>query len=146
MNEKEVAEIRHRFRPDKSSITHIRGCYVNEKREIVSEFVQSLALTSQEDSEKFLTILKKTLTGTLDKNLINIEFATQQVIQGEEHKLLMALRSSSLGDDAAIHELFQKIIQSVTIEGSYLIMLAHDAYDVPYRSKDGYRGLPIHFG
>lgn len=139
MNEKEVAEIRRRFRPDKSSITHIRGCYVNEKREIVSEFVQSLALTSQEDSEKFLTILKKTLTGTLDKNLINIEFATQQVIEGEEHKLLMALRSSSLGDDTAIHALFQKIILSAAMEGSYLIMLAHDAYDVPYRSKDGYR-------
>ena len=29
MNEKEIAEIRRRFRPDKTSITHVRGCYVN---------------------------------------------------------------------------------------------------------------------
>ena len=36
MNEKEIAEIRRRFRPDKSNITHIRGCYVNDKREIVT--------------------------------------------------------------------------------------------------------------
>lgn len=30
MNEKEVAEIRRRFRPEKSNITHVRVCYVNE--------------------------------------------------------------------------------------------------------------------
>ena len=60
MNEKEIAEIRRRFRPDKNNITHVRGCYVNEKREIVSEFDPSLALMSQEESEKFLAILKRT--------------------------------------------------------------------------------------
>ena len=29
MTEKEVAELRRRFRQDKNSITHIRGCYAN---------------------------------------------------------------------------------------------------------------------
>ena len=28
MNEKEIAEIRRRFKPDKSNITHVRGCYI----------------------------------------------------------------------------------------------------------------------
>ena len=27
MNEKEVGELRRRLRPEKNSITHIRGCY-----------------------------------------------------------------------------------------------------------------------
>ena len=58
MNEKEVAEIRRRFRPDKSNITHIRGCYVNDKREIVSQFDQSLALMPQEEAEKNPDCLK----------------------------------------------------------------------------------------
>ena len=31
MNEKEISEIRRRFRHDKSNIQKIRGCYVNEK-------------------------------------------------------------------------------------------------------------------
>ena len=30
MNAKEISEIRKRFRVDKSNITRIRGCYVNE--------------------------------------------------------------------------------------------------------------------
>lgn len=137
MNEKEVAEIRRRFRPDKSNITCVRGCYVNDKREIVSEFRQSLALTPQEEAEKLLTILKRTLSGTLGKNLIDIDFATQQVVDSEEHRLLMELRNSALENDEAIQELFQRIVQSLSIEGHYVILLAHDTYDVPYRSKDG---------
>ncbi|MBR6744233.1 MAG: DUF4317 family protein, partial [Clostridia bacterium] len=44
MNEKEIAEIRRRFRPDKTNIAKIRGCFVNEAHEIVSEFYESLGL------------------------------------------------------------------------------------------------------
>ena len=139
MNEREVAEIRRRFRPEKSNITHIRGCYVNEQGEIVSQFDQSVALMPQEEAEKMLAILKRALSGTLGKNLIDITFATRQVVDSEEHGLLMALRGSSLGDAAAVEAFYQRVIAAVHREGSYLILLACDPYDVPYRSKDGER-------
>ena len=137
MNEKEVAEIRRRFRPQQTNITKIRGCCVNGRREILSEFSPSLALMDEAETEKFLAILKKTLSGTLGKNLIDLSFATQQVVSGEEHKLLMKLRSSLLEDEEAVHAFYEKIVQSIEIEGTYLILLACDRYDVPYRGKDG---------
>ncbi|HEX2985715.1 MAG TPA: DUF4317 domain-containing protein [Caproiciproducens sp.] len=137
MNEKEISEIRRRFRPDKSNITRIRGCYVNDQREIVSEFSQSLALMPQEESEELLALLKKTLSGTIGKNLVGIEFSTQQVLEGEEHKLLMGLRDSSLEDNAAVQEFYGRVIQTLNMEGNYLILLAYDKYDVPYYAKDG---------
>lgn len=137
MNEKEIAELRRRFRPDKSSITHVRGCYVNENREIIAQFDQSLALMTQEESEKFLGLLRKTLSGTLGKNLIDITFTTQQVVDSQEHRLLMALRTSALGEEAAVQALFERCIASLELEGNYLILLAYDTYDVPYRSRDG---------
>lgn len=137
MNEREIAEIRRRFRPDKSNITHIRGCYVNENREIVSQFDQSLALMPQEDAEKILTILKRTLSGTLEKNLMTITFETAQVVSGEEHRLLMDLRESALENQETVQAFFDKVIQAVSIQGNYLILLAYDKYDVPYRSRDG---------
>ena len=137
MNEKEVAELRRRCKPEKSNITHIRGCYVNEQRQIISQFNQSLGMMTQEESEKFLGILKRTLSGGLGKNLLELTFSNQQVIDSEEHKLLMALRDSSLKDEEAVEAFFQKAIQSVDLEGNYLILLAHDTYDVPYRGKDG---------
>ena len=83
MNEKEISEIRRRFRPDKSNISRIRGCYVNESREIISEFNESLGMMTPEESEEILTILKKALSGTLGKNLMDITFATKQVVEGE---------------------------------------------------------------
>lgn len=137
MIEKEVAEIRRRFRPDKSNITHIRGCYVNENREIVSQFDQSLITMIQEEKEKLLAVLKKVLSGTLGKNLVDVSFATQQVVSSEEHGRLMRLRDSALQDEQGVEDFYRAVIENLIIEGQYLILLAYDRYDVPYRSKDG---------
>ena len=139
MNEKEIAELRRRFRADKSSISRVRGCYVNEKREIISQFDQSLGLLGQTESEQLLSTLRKTLSGTLGKNLLDIPFDTRQVVEGDQHKLLMALRNSALRDEEAVSAFYQRVIQSLDLEGNYLILLVQDDYDVPYRSKDGER-------
>ena len=142
MKEKEIAELRRRFRQDKSAITHVRGCYVNENREIVGEFQQSLALMSEEEGEgeKVLALLRRTLTGGLGRNLLDIEFTTAQVADSEEHRLLMALRDDAgLEDQEVVERFYQKAIASLELEGSYLILLARDRYDVPYRAKDGER-------
>ncbi len=66
MNEKEIAEIRRRFRPDKNNISVLRGCCVNEKREIVSEFEQPLISTPQ-GNENILQVLRRTLSGPSTK-------------------------------------------------------------------------------
>lgn len=139
MNEKEISEIRRRFRPDKSNITHVRGCYVNEQQEIVAAFDQSLALLPQEESENLLAVLRRTLAGTQGKNLIDMPFSTAQVVDSDEHRLLMALRDSALNDEDAINAFYEKVIGAYRTEGTYLILLAYDTYDVPYRSKDGMR-------
>lgn len=137
MNEKEIGELRRHVRPDRSSITHVRGCYVNENRQIISQFDQSLAMMTGEESEKFMALLRKVLSGTIGKNLIDIAFETQQVVGGEEHRLLMDLRKSALRAEEAVQALFQRCIASLDLEGNYLILLAYDTYDVPYRSRDG---------
>ncbi len=137
MNEKEIAELRRRFKPDKNSITHIYGCYVGETRQIVSQFDQSVALLPQEETERLLGLLKKSLSGTQGKNLLDIVFSTMQVADSDEHRLLMKLRDTMLEDESVRAELYEKIIGFLQIEGNYLILLAHDSYDVPYRSRDG---------
>ena len=137
MTDKEIAEIRRRFRTDKSNISRVRGCYVNEKKEIISEFDQSIGMMSEDDAEGMLNVLKKTLSGTLGRNLIDIEFSTQQVLESEEHKLLTELRHSKLSDDAAVRKLYDKIIGSLELDSSYLILLAYDSYDVFTTGADG---------
>ena len=137
MNEKEISEIRRRFRADKSNITHVRGCYVNEKQEIVSQFDQPLSLLPQEECENMLSVLRRTLSGTLGKNLIEIPFTTAQVIDSDEHRLLQTLRQTELQDPNARESLYRRIIDAIDMgESSYLILLAADTYDVPHRSRD----------
>ena len=137
MNEKEVAEIRRRFQPEKSAINSVTGCYVNAQGEVVSRFSQSLASAPQEEVESVLSVLKRSLSGSLGKQLNDIVFETSQVVDSDEHRLLMALRDSGLKDEGIVDAFCQRVIESLDAEGPYLILLAYDKYDVPYRMKDG---------
>ena len=112
MIEKEVSELRRQLRPDRSGISKVYGCYVNENRTIVSTFEQSLGLTTQEESEAYLGLLKKSLSGTLGKNLLDIPFSNEQVMHGEAHALLMKLRDSRLEDDVLLEEFYNRIIEN----------------------------------
>ena len=138
MNQKEINELKRRFRIDKNAIGRIYGCYVSASREVISYIDEPLSLMPQEEAEKYLGLLKKTFSGTLGKNLIDIVFSTRQVADSDEHRLLMALRDSGLKDGEVRQEFFQTVIDSLDMgDGNYLILLAHDAYDVPHRGKDG---------
>ncbi len=137
MLEKEIAELRRRFRYEKNAIDVLCGCYVNEQKEIVTTFRQSMPAMGQEEAEKYLALFRRSLSGGVGKNLLDIAFTNEQVTNGEEHRLLTALRSSGLTDGEAVERIFSNIIGSLQLEGNYLILLAHDVYDVPSYGKDG---------
>ena len=124
MNLKEISELRRRFRMDRNAISRIYGCFVNSSREIVSYIDESMGILPQDEAEKYLNLLKKTLSGKLGKNLIDIIFSTEQVADSDEHRLLMALRDSELKDGEILGD------------SNYLILLAYDTYDVPHKNKN----------
>jgi len=136
MIDKEIGEIRRRQRRERSNMTHIYGCYVNENKEIITEFRQSTGIMPENESDKYFSLFRRTLSGSIGRNLIDITFKTSQVADSPEHKLLMGLRDSKCSDDDLRRELYQKIMDSVVLEGNYLILLGCDSYDVPFKSKD----------
>ncbi len=136
MNDKEIGEIRRHLRRDRSNITAIYGCYVNDNKEIIAEFRQSTGLMPENESDKYFALLRRTLSGAIGKNLIDITFKTSQVASSPEHKLLMDLRACQLKEDELRQEFYKKIIENVSLEGNYLILLGCDSYDVPFKSKD----------
>ena len=137
MTTKELGELRRRFRPDKIAISRIYGCYVNRSKEVIAYLDESLGRLTQEESAKYLSLLKKALSGTQGRNLIDIVFTTQQVMDSDEHRLLSSLRGSELKDNEALEKFYQTVIQSLDMgDSNYLILLAHDTYDVPHRGKD----------
>ena len=136
MNEKEIGELRRHLRRDRSNMTAIYGCYVNAQKEIICEFDQSLGIMPENESEKYFALLKRTLSGTIGKNLVDITFKTAQVADSPEHKLLMGIRESKGKDEELRRELYKKIIETVHFEENYLILLGAETYDVPFKSKD----------
>lgn len=136
MIDKEIGEIRRHLRRDRSAITHLYGCYVNDNKEIITSFRQSTALMPENESDKYFALLRRTLSGGLGRNLIDLSFKTSQVAGSPEHKLLMDLRECKLQDEELLATFFQKIIDSVVLEGGYLILLGCDSYDVPFKGKD----------
>lgn len=137
MNTKEIGEIRRRQRRDRSNMTAIYGCYVNDNKEIISEFKQSVGMMPENEAEKYFAVLRRTLGGTLGKNLIDLTFKTSQVADSAEHRLLMQLRQEGLKDDELRLSFYKKVMESLELDSSYLILLGTDTYDVPFKSKDG---------
>ncbi len=135
MNIKEVAEIRRHVRRDRSNMTAIYGCYVNDNKEIVSEFRSSTGMMSENEGDKYFSLMRKALSGTIGKHLIDIRFQTAQVMEAPEHKLLMDLRRTSLDDEELRMSFYRKVIESVSLDQGYLILLGCDSYDVPFKKE-----------
>ncbi len=137
MNQKELNELRRRFKLDRNNFSRLFGCYVNSNKDVIAWIDASMGLMQQEEQEMYLGLLKKALSGTLGKNLVDIVFSTQQVADSDEHRLLQTLRQTELKDVNARETLCRQIIDTVNMgESNYLILLASDTYDVPHRGKD----------
>ena len=94
MLDKEVAELRRRFRYQKNNFSTLYGCYVNGNKEIITTFSRSFQLLDQDEQEKYLGFFRRNLAGNLGKNLLELPFTNEQVLSSEEHILLRTLRDS----------------------------------------------------
>ena len=74
MNKKEVAEIRGQFSPIYQPFTWICGCYVDGGKERNAGISQAFLSLPEEEIYKYADIFKKTLSGKLGKNLINLAY------------------------------------------------------------------------
>lgn len=136
MNKKEIAEIKKQLNPTRQTITRICGCYVSAEKEKITTFSQSFGILEEEEIFKYLDIFKKSLSGTLGKNLLNMEFPVESEEEGGTEKFLYDLRQSHLEDDGLLDEFYDKVIDSYITGESYLILLISNAYDVPGKGTD----------
>ncbi len=137
MNKKEILEIRKQFTPQNCAITRICGCYVDHEKEKKTELKKAFLSLPEEEAFKYFDIFKKTLSGTLGKNVINMEFPLEQEAPGGTQEFLLKLRDSKLQDDMLLEEFYDKVIENYVYDENYYIILIHAAYDVPGKSTDG---------
>lgn len=137
MIKQEVNELKRLYTPSNCSITRICGCYVDGEKNRKTEFKEAFLSLPEEEIFKYFELLRKTLSGTLGKNLLNLDFPLSSEEAGGTQKFLLKLRDSKLKDEELLSQFYDRIISSYEYVGNYLILIIHDAYDVPGKTTDG---------
>lgn len=137
MNKKEILEIRKQFTPANCAITRICGCYVDHEKTKKMESKEAFLSLPEEEAFKYFDIFKKTLSGTVGKNMLNLEFSLDAEMPGGTQEFLLKLRDSKLEDDMLLEEFYDKVIATYDYAENYYIVLIHVMYDIPGKSSDG---------
>lgn len=137
MNKKEILEIRKQFTPANCAITRICGCYVDHEKTKKMESKDAFLSLPEEEAFKYFDIFKKTLSGTVGKNMLNLQFPLEAEMPGGTQEFLLKLRDSKLEDDMLLEEFYDKVIATYDYAENYYIILIHAMYDIPGKSSDG---------
>ena len=136
MNKKEILEIRKQFTPKNCAITRICGCYVDHEKNKKMESKEAFLSLPEEEAFKYFDIFKKTLSGTVGKNMLNMEFPLDAEMPGGTQEFLLKLRASKLEDDMLLEEFYDKVIATYEYAENYYIILIHAMYDIPGKTSD----------
>lgn len=137
MTKKEISEIKKQFTPRNCSISRICGCYVDGEKNKKTRIKEAFLSLSEDEAFKYFEILRKSLSGSLGKNLLNLDFPLEAEREGGTQEFLYRMRKSQLQDEDLLEEFYDKIIASYEYAGNYLILLIHDLYDIPGKTTDG---------
>lgn len=136
MNRKDVFEIKSRFKKTECTFTRFCGCYVNANKEILVNFNKTFLNLEDEEFYKYLDIAKKSLSGTIGNNLIELNFRQEEMNEGGKQPFLLGIRESKLKNAGLLDTFYQLIIDTYDYVGNYLILAFHDAYDVMVKTSD----------
>ena len=136
MRKKDILELKRRLKKDDCTFTRMCGCYVDGKKNIVLDFKKTFLNLEEEEFFKYLEIAKKTLSGTINNNLLELNFPSYEEEEGGKQHFLMELKKSRLKNDLLLNDFYQSIIDSYDYTGNFLIIVFHDAYDVITKTTD----------
>lgn len=136
LRNKDILELKRRFKKENCTITRMCGCYVDASKNKVVELSETFLNLEDEEFFKYLEIAKKTLSGTIGNNLLELHFASEEEQPGGKQQYLLGLRESGLKNPELLAHLYDRIIENYDYVGNYLILVFHDAYDVITKTND----------
>lgn len=136
MRKKDILELKKRFKKDHCTFTKMCGCYVNCEKNILLKFRETFLNLEEDDYFKYLEIAKKVLSGTIENNILELNFELNEEHVNEKQLEFMKLKNSQLKDDLLLDDFYNSIINNYDYEGNFLILIFHDAYDIITKTKD----------
>lgn len=136
MRKKDILELKKRFKKDHCTFTKMCGCYVNGEKNILLKFRETFLNLEEDDYFKYLEIAKKVLSGTIENNILELNFELNEEHVNEKQLEFMKLKNSQLKDDLLLDDFYNSIINNYDYEGNFLILIFHDDYDIITKTKD----------
>ncbi|MFI3214560.1 MAG: DUF4317 domain-containing protein [Eubacteriales bacterium] len=136
MNKRDILELKRRFKKTDATFTKVCGCYVNSEKHVIVTLDEIFLNLDDEELHKYLEIAKKTLSGSLGNNLLELDFPLEEEGVDGKQQFLLGLRDSNLKNEELLQRFYEHVIDTYQYLGNYLILLFHDAYDVITKTND----------
>lgn len=136
MKKKDILELKKRLKKDQCTFTRMCGCFVNTEKNIILELRETFLNLDEDDYFKYLEIAKKVLSGTVENNILELNFPNTGEETNNSQLSLIQLKKSKLKNDDLINNFYKSIIDNYDYPGNYLILLFHDVYDVITKTTD----------
>lgn len=138
MNKKEIAELKKNF-TDESGLFVIKKllmAFVNAENSVLCKNTMGYMTAEPCEKEMLLECLKKVISGTLGKNLVEYAFPNESYQEGGAQHTLYRVLSTGFEDDEATDEFLKRIAASADMGGNYAVISAVCTYSVPKKNKN----------
>ncbi len=138
MNKKEINEIKKNFSEDCGffTVNHVVTAFVDAEKNIKCKTNQLYNTIPQDESELIMINLKKILSGSIGKNLLEYSFPKDAYLEGGAQLFLHEVLSSKLLDDDIVDKFLNTIVEKVEYVSTYTIFTAHCTYSVLKKNKN----------
>lgn len=138
MNKKELAELRKNFSEssDLFVINHAATAFVDAEKQIRCLNSRAYHDIPTEENECLIATLKRVLSGTLGKGLLEYEFPQEAYEEGGSQAILYAALNSKLKDESAVSMLMDQIVSRMDYVSTYAVLVAHCTYTVFQKSRN----------
>lgn len=136
MVQKEVLELKRRFKKDRATFPRICGVYVDSNKQKQAAMNKQFLNLDEGVMHKYLEIANKTLSGKVGDALLNVDVHGGSKEQEDMAKLLMGIKDCNLEDDGLLNTFYDRVIDTYDSVEPYYIILFYDAYDVTTKTSD----------
>lgn len=138
MNKNEVSEIKKVFKDGSGLFTlnKVLTAFVNDPEDIPYKEIKSYYILPEDEAELIMKTLKKVLSGSIGKGLLEFAFPNEQYDEGGSQALLYKVLQDELQNPEIAYELLDKIAQNYECDGTYAVFCGLCSYSVMKKAKD----------
>lgn len=138
MNKKEIGELKKNFSEycGLFSLNRILYAYADAEKNIKYTESKGYGVCPEEECAVVMETLRKTLSGSLGKNLTEYSFPNESYEEGGAQNILYAALKGKFEDEEANNAFIRRITENIGYETAFAVIAAHCTYSVLVKDKN----------